>query len=123
MFGRGGPLMTATMNQTVPTRILRRRPRRLGGRAAMAVASAAMLAVVLTGCLSDAQTRDVTLINQQRTSEKKSTVTDNQAAMVKAQAWSDHMARTGVLEHTGGGTTVNPSGVTGWCQYGENVGF
>jgi len=33
------------------------------------------------------------------------------------------MARTGVVEHTGGGSRVNTSGLPKWCSVGENVGM
>ena len=101
------------------------RPRRRthAARSAVALAAAAMLAVVLTGCLSNDQTQDMTLINQARKANRAAAVSANSPAMDKAQAWSDHMARTGVLEHTGGGTAVNPRPLTGWCKYGENVGY
>ncbi len=101
------------------------RPRPTASRARRAlavVAGAAALAVALTGCLSADQTQDMTLVNQARRANKVGQVTAHTAAMAKAQAWSDHMARTGVLEHTGGGTSVNPRPLTGWCKYGENVG-
>jgi uncharacterized protein YkwD len=101
------------------------RPRRRArtARSGLALAVAAVLAVALTGCLSNDQTQDVTLINQARKDNRAAAVTADTAAMTKAQAWSEHMARTGVLEHTGGGTSVNPRPLTGWCKYGENVGY
>lgn len=79
--------------------------------------------VVLTGCWSAAQGDDLSLINAYRRSRSAATLTGDAAAMNKAQAWSQHMASTGVLEHTGGGNKVNTSGVTGWCGYAENVGY
>ena len=96
-----------------------RRPRRGRGLAVAAVATAALL---LTGCLSADQSADLDLINQARTSARLAKVGQHTAAADKAQAWSVHMARTGVLEHTGGGTKVDTSGLTGWCSLGENVG-
>src|SRR5438874_1853157 len=99
------------MNNLHPTR-----------RTALALGAAALLAVVLSGCLSSDQTQDMTLINQARRDNKASQLTASNTAMTKAQGWSDHMARTGVLEHTGGGTTVNPAPLTHWCKYAENVG-
>ena len=99
------------------------RPRPRTRRLAAAALTAVIGAVALTACLSDGQTKDMNLVNQARSANRVSAVTANQAAMDKAQAWSEHMVRTGVLEHTGGGTTVNPKPLTGWCSYGENVGY
>ena len=101
------------------------RPRRRArtARSGLALAVAAVLAVALTGCLSNDQTQDVTLINQARKDNRAAAVTADTAAMTKAQAWSEHMARTGVLEHTGGGTKLDTRGVSGWCSYYENVGY
>lgn len=97
----------------------RRAPKRSARRAAILVASAALL---FTACLSADQQRDVDLVNRARTAAKLTTLTVDQAAATKAQNWSAHMASTGVLEHTGGGTKLDPSGLTNWCSIGENVG-
>ncbi len=63
------------------------------------------------------------LVNQSRAANRLGALNGDVAAMKKAQAWSDRMAATGKLEHTGGGNNLDPSGVTGWCSYGENVGY
>ncbi len=103
----------------VHTYIRTRRPRRLAIASAIAIVGA----ITLSACLSTGQTQDQSLINSARKANRVPSVAANQAAMDKAQAWSAHMARTGVLEHTGGGTKVNPKPLTGWCSYGENVGY
>ena len=77
---------------------------------------------VLSGCLSANQTRMVDHINTSRRDARKGAVSANQAASDKAQAWAARMARTGVVEHTGGGSRVNTSGLPKWCSVGENVG-
>ena len=69
----------------------------------LAVGAVAAVAMLLTGCLSADQTTDQNLINQARKSARVRTLGTDQAAARKAQAWSERMARTGVLEHTGGG--------------------
>ena len=93
-------------------------------RRPLRVAALALVALVaLSGCLSQAQTRDVTLINQARAAAGKRALGVHAAAASKAQAWSEHMARTGVLEHTGGGGAVDPAPLRGWCSYYENVGM
>ena len=94
-----------------------RRARR--GTGVLAVAAAVLL---LAGCISADQQTDMDNVNSARRSARLATVKADSAAAAKAQAWAQHMARTGVLEHTGGGTKLDTSGVTGWCRYGENVG-
>jgi len=83
----------------------------------------AVCVAVLAGCWSGPQGNDMDLINGYRQSRGGSTLAGDQAAMDKAQAWSRHMAQTGVLEHTGGGTKLNTNGVSGWCSYYENVAY
>lgn len=92
--------------------------RRLTAATALAVA-----AVFLTACLTQAQQQDVDLINQARKANRKANVVANPTATAKAQRWSEHMAATGVLEHTGGGAKLDPSGLPRWCSVGENVGY
>ena len=92
-------------------------------RGVRAVGLGAVCLLALAGCWSAPQGSDLDLINAYRQSRGASRLSGDQAAMDKAQAWSRHMAQTGVLEHTGGGTKVDTSGVTGWCSYYENVGY
>jgi len=100
-----------------------RRPRRSPRRLALSAGLVAVATVVLAACWSPAQGNDVALINSYRSSQRKAALTGDIAAMNKAQAWSQHMAATRVLEHTGGGTKIDTRGVTGWCGYYENVGY
>lgn len=79
--------------------------------------------VALAGCLSANQTKMVDHINKSRSDARKGAVTANQQASDKAQAWAERMARTGVVEHTGGGSRVDTSGLPRWCSVGENVGM
>ena len=95
-----------------------RSPRRLARFAAVAVAAA----LVLTGCLSADQQADLDLMNAARKSNRLTALNSDAAAASKAQAWSQSMARTGKLEHTGGGSKLDTSGLTKWCSVGENVG-
>ena len=96
----------------------RRTPRRA------AVTAAILLTVAsLTGCLSAQQTEDMTLINAARKDNRKASLTVDDPAMTKAQAWSQNMASRGVLEHTGGGTKIDTRGLTNWCGVAENVGY
>jgi uncharacterized protein YkwD len=80
-------------------------------------------ALVLAGCYSTGQQQDVDLVNAYRRANNAPAVTPDSAAMAKAQAWSEHMAARNVMEHTGGGSKLNTSGVYGWCSYWENVGY
>lgn len=88
-------------------------------RAALAIAAAALL---LAGCLTPDQQQDLDLINAARKANGRAAVAAHFDAAKKAQAWSEHMARTGKLAHTGGGSSVDPTGITGWCALAENVG-
>jgi len=90
-----------------------------------AVAALATLGaiVVLSGCLNANQTKMVDLVNRSRSSARVSAVSANEQAATKAQAWAEHMARTGVVEHTGGGSRIDTSGIPKWCAVGENVGM
>ncbi|WP_421120549.1 CAP domain-containing protein [Aquihabitans daechungensis] len=107
--------MTTAAAPTVPA--ARRRPRR-----ALTVTLVLAVVVLLAGCLSANQTKMVDLVNASRRNAGRPAVSANQAASDKAQAWAARMARTGVVEHTGGGSRVNTSGLPKWCSVGENVG-
>ena len=100
-----------------------RTPRRPTHRRTTTAAALALAALFLSACLTAGQQQDLDLINQARKANRKATVVANDTATAKAQRWSDHMARTGVLEHTGGGTRVDPAGLPRWCSMGENVGY
>jgi uncharacterized protein YkwD len=87
-------------------------------------AAAALVAVVaLAGCWSNNQQSDMNLINSSRKSSGLRSLNGDSLAMDKAQAWSDYMARTGVLQHTGGGSKLSTSGLGRWCAVAENVGY
>lgn len=91
-------------------------------RATMVIASLGAL-ILLTGCLSANQTKMIDLVNSSRSSARVSAVSGNDQTANKAQAWAAHMARTGVVEHTGGGSRIDTSGIPKWCSVGENVGM
>lgn len=98
-------------------------PRRSATKTALASLALVALMALLTGCLSADQQSDVDLVNAARRSSRLAALSVDSYAAGKAQAWSQHMARTGVLEHTGGGTKVDITGYTHWCSLGENVGM
>src|SRR3954453_8519688 len=88
----------------------------------MAVATAVVGALILSACWSANQGTMLTLLNNFRKANAKPAMSGNQQAMDKAQRWAQHMANTGVVEHTGGGTTIDPSGLPKFCAAAENVG-
>jgi uncharacterized protein YkwD len=89
-------------------------------RSALAAAAAV---VVLAGCLSADQSTVSGQINTSRKDVRLASLSADSPAMAKAQAWSEHMAKTGVLEHTGGGSKLDTKGLSNWCAVGENVGY
>jgi uncharacterized protein YkwD len=89
-------------------------------RFALAIAAATML---LAGCLSADQQKDLDLINAFRKSQGRAALTAHFDAANKAQSWSETMARRNKLEHSGGGSKIDTSGLTGWCSIAENVGY
>lgn len=88
----------------------------------MGIAGAALAVVALAGCWSNDQQHVLDQINSSRRSAGLRSLNADSLAMDKAQAWAAHMARTGVLEHTGGGSNISTSGLGRWCAVGENVG-
>ncbi|MCU1498606.1 MAG: hypothetical protein JWM47_2559 [Acidimicrobiales bacterium] len=95
--------------------------RRLARRSAF-VATLALGAAALSGCLNADQQNVVKLVNHARGQKGVPAMSTDLKVSDKAQAWSQHMAKTGVLEHTGGGGALDPSGIDNWCAIGENVG-
>jgi uncharacterized protein YkwD len=113
------PLVTRTTDAdpgATPRRIGRRPARRLAAGGLVVVA-----ALVLSACWSDNQQKALDFINSTRASYGRAAVNGDSQIMAKAQAWSEHMSRTGRLEHTGGGSRVDPSGISNWCAVAENV--
>ena len=105
------------MSETPNHRVTRtHRPRRL----AIGFAAAVFAVVALAGCWSSDQQTNVDLINRARSG--RVLLRGDDLAMQKAQAWAEHMARTGKLEHTGGGTKLSTTGLGRWCAVAENVG-
>ena len=96
----------------------RRLPRRVG----LAVGAAAA-ALILSSCWSSNQQKDLDYVNQARANNGKAAINADDALMARAQAWAQHMADTGVLEHSGGGGNINTSGISNWCGVAENVGY
>lgn len=97
-------------------------PHRRGLRRPAFVAALALGTAVLTGCLSADQQTAFELVNDSRSDNGRPTLNADMKTSDKAQKWSQHMATTGVLEHTGGAGSLDPSGIDHWCAVAENVG-
>ena len=82
-----------------------------------------MSAVLLSACWSSNQDKDLGFINQARRQNGRAAVNGDADLMRKAQAWAEHLANIGRLEHSGGNGGVNTSGIANWCGVAENVGF
>ncbi|HRW37883.1 MAG: CAP domain-containing protein [Acidimicrobiales bacterium] len=91
-------------------------------RALAAAAAILVCTTLLTGCFSANQQKMVDQINASRSHAGLGVVVGNAQAMDKAQRWAAHMAATGVIEHTGGGSRLSTDGLPRWCAVGENVG-
>ena len=78
------------------------------------------LALILSGCLySPNQTKAANLVNSSRAAHGKAKLSVNLKMSNKAQAWANHLANIGQLQHSN-----LASGVPGgWKALGENVGF
>ena len=73
--------------------------------------------VVLTGCLNEHGERSFELVNAERTARGTHALVNDLDLNARAQEWSEHMAATGRLAHSGGGI---PEGAT---RVAENVGY
>lgn len=97
--------------------------RRTRSRRAVAGAAVAVCALVLSACWSDNQEKDLGYVNQSRRANGKANLNGDSDLMARAQAWSENMARTGRLEHSGGGGNINTNGIANWCGVAENVSY
>jgi uncharacterized protein YkwD len=80
-------------------------------------------ALVLSACWGPNQHKELDFINWSRGTNGLRAVNGDSALMAKAQAWSEHMSRTGRLEHSGGGSNMDTSGIANWCGVAENVAY
>ena len=90
-------------------------------RRTLAISATLAAVVLLASCYSSSQIKAATLIDDSRTARGLSSLTVSPEAMSKAQDWAVHMSRTGVLEHTGGGSRMSTAGLPRWCSAAENV--
>ena len=107
-----------TVTATLPANTTTRRTRtRRGGLAIVAIA---LLAVALAGCMPDDSRTFLDRTNSLRRSKGVATLAEHDTLTQKAEAWAQHMAATGRLEHS---TLSAGLGSLGWTALGENVGY
>lgn len=88
--------------------------------ATLAVAFGAI--VLASGCVPATEQQEITrnLVNGDRTNHGLRTLAFDNEANVKAQAWSEHLARRGSLAHS----RLQDGYTNGsWCVLAENVGM
>jgi uncharacterized protein YkwD len=99
-------------------------------RLSAAVVTATLAVVDLSGAAhaagartSDAR-RVVNDVNFERSKGHVRVIGINLQANAKALKWAQHVAWTGIVEHSAGGGAMSPNGYTGscWTSLGENVG-
>lgn len=83
------------------------------------VAIAAVMALLVTGCLNADQTKAVNALNASRATAGAPKLNTHQQAQAKAQAWANKLARDNRLSHS-----KLTDGISGcWRNLGENVGY
>ncbi|NLV54247.1 MAG: CAP domain-containing protein [Acidimicrobiales bacterium] len=82
-------------------------------------AVAILLAITLSGCMTTGQEAVASYLNSDRRSHGLRSLPTSESLNRKAQAWADHLARSGSLSHS-----RLSSGVSGcWRRLAENVGY
>ncbi|MCU1353867.1 MAG: hypothetical protein JWM05_3076 [Acidimicrobiales bacterium] len=107
---------------TRPIHLPAARSRATSTRWVAGAAATTVAAVALTGCWTSDQDSVLTTMNTARAANRVGALSGNDQLMAKALKWTQHMAATGVLGHSGGGTKIDTTGITGACGFGENVG-
>lgn len=92
--------------------VARRRPALL---AALALVVAMAL---LTSCLTNNQTKTMSQLNYSRNTHGMWSLSAYNQSVSKAQAWADHLAAIGYLQHS----SLSSGYSVRWCALGENVG-
>jgi uncharacterized protein YkwD len=106
------------VSATLPAPSTSRRTRsRRGGLLLVAIA---LLAVALAGCMPDDARTFLDRTNSLRKANGVPSVTEHDTLTKKAEAWAQHMASTGRLEHS---TLSAGLSSLGWTALGENVGY
>jgi uncharacterized protein YkwD len=107
-----------SVTATLPTNRTTRRTRtRRGGLAVLAIA---LLAVALAGCMPDDARTFLDRTNSLRRSVGVRTLSEHDTLTQKAEAWAQHMAASGRLEHS---TLSAGLGSLRWTALGENVAY
>jgi uncharacterized protein YkwD len=106
--------ITATLPADPTTRRTRAR------RGGLAIVAIALLAVALAGCMPDDARTFLDRTNSVRKSEGVRALSENDTLTQKAEAWAQHMASTGTLQHS---TLSAGLGSLSWTALGENVGY
>lgn len=93
---------------------------RVTRRSTVVIAFVVALAMVATGCTKNRYAWDsAVLVNQERHNRGVHDLKLDDTLVNKAQAWAEHMARTGTVSHS-----VLTQGVgSNWRVLGENVGW
>lgn len=84
-----------------------------------ALTAAALIALLLSACMSHEQTVTQDYMNWSRGTNGRATLPTHDALNAKAQSWAEHMARTGTLGHS----RLTAGLPSCWTGVGENVGF
>ncbi|MEQ1786601.1 MAG: CAP domain-containing protein [Acidimicrobiales bacterium] len=110
-------MSTAAVHQAEST--ITARPRR-SRRSAAALLALLLFAVATAGCMGAEERTFLDRTNALRSSQGVRTLKEHDALTDKAEAWAQHMASTGRLEHSS--LTVGLASVS-WTALGENVGY
>jgi len=110
-----------TTEAPVPTAPAVATPRSRAGRrpTRYVLAFAAVLALLLSACLSEEQQSGHDALNNDRRANGRAALGVQNDAQAKAQAWAEKLARENRLYHS---TLSDGIGVR-WCNIGENVGY
>jgi len=87
-------------------------------KTAKVLALAMAMALVLSSCFTPQQNEVANRINTSRTARNLRPMGQNLELTRKAQAWAEHLARTGRLEHSNLSSGISYR----WRALGENVG-
>jgi uncharacterized protein YkwD len=94
-------------------------PTRRGRRRLLALVGVALLAVAAAGCMPPEERTFFDRTNALRAAQGLATLSEDDALSAKAEQWAQHMAASGVLEHS---TMAQGLDGLGWVALGENVG-
>jgi uncharacterized protein YkwD len=85
-----------------------------------AVLAVVLFGIVAAGCMPDDARTFLDRTNDLRADHGVRSLTEHQTLTDKAEAWAQHMARTGRLEHSNLGDGLAS---LNWTSLGENVGY